>query len=52
MDQNDNKEEEKGYLGNMLVRILDNLQLTIKNIHIRFEDTELADKPYSLGISL
>jgi hypothetical protein len=33
-------------------KMLDNLYLSIKNIHIRFESTSTADKLYSFGFSL
>ena len=34
------------------MKVVDNLQITIKNIHIRFEDTILNSTPYSFGITL
>ena len=44
------EEEEKGYFGNMLTKIIDNVQVTIRDIHIRYED-ELTKK-YSFGVTL
>lgn len=37
----------------LVTKIVDNLQVTIKNIHIRYEDQSiLTESPYSLGLSL
>lgn len=37
----------------LVTKIVDNLQVTIKNIHIRYEDDSLlTEEPYSLGIIL
>ena len=37
----------------LLIKILDNIQVTIKNIHVRYEDTGNArTPPYSLGFTL
>lgn len=36
----------------LVTKVIDNLQVTIKNIHVRYEDTEgqgLADEPYAVG---
>lgn len=32
------KESEDGYFSKLVVKIIDNLQVTIKDIHIRYED--------------
>lgn len=37
-------------LDNIYIRVLDNLQFSIKNIHVRYEDN--IDKQYSFGITL
>ena len=47
--QNQNKGENSSYIEKITTRIIDNLELTIKNIHIRFENTE---KNYQYGITL
>ena len=40
-------------MGRLLTRIVDNIQVTIKNIHIRYEDAELIpNKPFSFGFTL
>lgn len=37
----------------LVTKIIDNLQVTIKNIHIRYEDDSiLTEDPYSVGITL
>jgi hypothetical protein len=36
--------QEKGYFGKIVQRIIDNLQISIKNIHVRIE-SELAPVP-------
>jgi vacuolar protein sorting-associated protein 13A/C len=50
------KEElkEEGFFDKLITKILDNLQLTIKNIHIRYEDrlSTGKDQPFSLGVTL
>lgn len=38
---------------NLITKIIDNLQVTIRNIHIRYEDDSvLTESPYSIGITL
>jgi hypothetical protein len=37
---------------NLSARVVDNIQLSIKNIHIRFEDTHLFREPISMGLTL
>lgn len=38
---------------NLITKIVDNLQVTIKNIHIRYEDDSvLTESPYSVGLTL
>ncbi|KAK6198690.1 vacuolar sorting [Scheffersomyces amazonensis] len=37
----------------LITKIVDNLQVTIKNIHIRYEDeTVLTENPYAVGLTL
>jgi len=36
----------------MLTKIVDNIQVQIKNIHIRYEDTMFFKQPLSMGITL
>ncbi|CCE63509.1 hypothetical protein TPHA_0F00220 [Tetrapisispora phaffii CBS 4417] len=49
-----NNENNETFMQSLLTKIVDNLQITIKNIHIRYEDTKcvLSKEPYSLGITL
>jgi vacuolar protein sorting-associated protein 13A/C len=44
------KENEEGYFSKLVVKIIDNLQVTIKDIHIRYEDE--ITKAYSFGVTL
>ena len=44
------EEEEQGYFSKMIVRIIDNIQVTVKDIHIRYEDE--ITKKYSFGVTL
>lgn len=47
----DSKEDSMGK--RFLIKVLDNVQVTIKNIHIRYEDAgSQRTTPYSLGITL
>jgi|LauGreDrversion4_2_1035121.scaffolds.fasta_scaffold61758_2 hypothetical protein len=34
------------------MKVLDNIQIKIKDIHLRLEDPESLDSPYSFGIVL
>lgn len=44
------EETEEGYFSKMVVKIIDNIQVTIKNIHVRYEDE--ITKNYSFGVTL
>ncbi|EAZ62765.2 vacuolar sorting [Scheffersomyces stipitis CBS 6054] len=45
--------QNETFTESLITKIVDNLQVTIKNIHIRYEDDSvLAESPYALGISL
>ena len=44
------KDSEEGYFSKLVVKIIDNLQVTIKDIHIRYED-HLTNE-YSFGVTL
>ena len=41
-----------GYLDKLSSKIIDNIQIDIKNIHIRLEDHTTSGEPWSLGITL
>lgn len=48
----DDKANES-FTESLITKIIDNLQVTIKNIHIRYEDDGiLTETPYSVGITL
>jgi len=38
MNKQKDEEKEKGYLDNLMIKILDNIHLSIKNIHVRYEE--------------
>jgi len=44
--------ESEGYLSKLMTRIVDNVQVTIKQIHIRYEDTLFSRHPLALGVTL
>lgn len=43
----------QSFAESLITKIIDNLQFTIKNIHIRYEDDAvLTESPYSIGLTL
>ena len=47
------KEKEKGWMETWTSKIVDNLEINLKNIHIRYEDTHsLNGSTYSAGVTL
>lgn len=50
-EQNDNGGD--GYLSQIVNKVIDNVQFTMRNIHIRYED-HISDPghPFSVGITL
>lgn len=43
----------ESFTESLITKIVDNLQVTIKNIHVRYEDDSvLTENPYSLGFTL
>lgn len=46
------KEDSSSFLLNLTTKIVDNLQICIQNIHIRYEDTMFFQKPICMGITL
>lgn len=53
-NQNENdKLKNQSFTDSLISKIIDNLQITIKNIHIRYEDLNCFTKmPYALGFTL
>ena len=49
-EQSKKEDEEQGYFGKMVVKIIDNIQVTVKNIHVRYEDH--ITRKYSFGVTL
>lgn len=48
-----NINNNESFTESLVTKIVDNLQVTIKNIHIRYEDDSiLTEDPYSVGITL
>jgi hypothetical protein len=45
-------EKNEGFWGRLKTIILDNLQVTIKNFHIRIESSENLREPFSFGVTL
>lgn len=50
----DTNASSESFKQSLITKIIDNLQITIKNIHIRYEDTNaiFGNTPYSLGLTL
>lgn len=46
--------KNESFTESLVTKIVDNLQVQIKNIHIRYEDTEciFTDTPYAIGVTL
>ena len=44
--------DEPGYFAKMIEKVIDNLQVNIKKIYIRYEDKLTADKPFCIGVKL
>ena len=53
-DEDEEEEEEKGYIARLGRKIVDNLQVTVRNVHIRLEYLEHAPggRPVALGLTL
>ena len=49
INQESKSDEEMGYLDRLNSKIIDNIQIDIKNIHIRLEDHTTSSEPLSLG---
>lgn len=43
---------DKTFAEKLVTQIINNIQIKIKNIHIRFEDKSSAKKPFAFGVSL
>lgn len=50
-EKNPNISSKSGYFDLIIAKIIDNIQLKIENIHIRFEN-DIMDYPFTLGITL
>lgn len=36
----------------LIARIVNNIQITVKKVHVRYEDTKTSSAPFALGITL
>ncbi|GMM33802.1 membrane morphogenesis protein [Saccharomycopsis crataegensis] len=49
----DQSKKQESFTESLITKIVDNLQVTIKNIHLRYEDASVfTNAPYSVGITL
>ena len=49
--ERDEEWESAGTMGRLALRVLDNMQLDIKNVHVRFEDRlSNPERPFAAGI--
>ncbi|KAL0230023.1 hypothetical protein PCE1_003587 [Barthelona sp. PCE] len=46
------KKKKKGFVDNIVTLILNNLQITLRNIHIKVDDTSVASHNCAIGITL
>jgi len=45
--------EDSGFLTNLTTKVLDNVQISIKNIHVRYEDPDFRKRwPLAMGLTL
>lgn len=48
-----NKEQvDKGFVEKLTAQIINNLQIKITNVHLRYEDSHNASHPFSIGVTL
>jgi len=53
MTKEEKKAQKKGMFARIAIRVIDNLEIDIKDIHIRFEDSFcFTNKPYAFGITI
>lgn len=47
------KKKDPGYFAKLLAKVIDNVQINIKNLYIRLEDTlSYPDTPWAMGLIL
>lgn len=52
-ESNAQNEKADGYFGQIWNAIVDNIQITIRNIHVRYQDiTSCPDRPFGVGFTL
>ncbi|KAI8911617.1 hypothetical protein EDD86DRAFT_202866 [Gorgonomyces haynaldii] len=53
LKQQKQTQEQQSYFGPLIATIVDNVQISIKNIHIRFEDVHTTpENPFAVGVTL
>ncbi|XP_017049520.1 vacuolar protein sorting-associated protein 13 [Drosophila ficusphila] len=50
--EKDNPKPDAGFTEKLTAQIINNLQVQITNVHLRYEDTTTTGSPFSFGISL
>ncbi|KAK8865949.1 hypothetical protein IAR55_001098 [Kwoniella newhampshirensis] len=49
----DNDETKQSYIGAIISKVVDNVQIHVKNIHVRYEDgSSTPDHPFAAGVTL
>lgn len=52
-ESEEDREKNENFMESLTTKIVDNLQITIKNIHLRYEDQDTFTKePYAIGLTL
>lgn len=46
------KEKDKGYFANLQASIVNNVQIEVNNVHIRYQDHDNAGTPFAFGITV
>ena len=46
------KEKDKGYFANLQAAVVNNLQIEIENVHIRYQDYDQNGKPFAFGVTI
>lgn len=47
-----NKGKDKGYFANLQASVVNNLQIEISNVHIRYQDFDNSGKPFAFGVTI
>lgn len=52
ISQNPEDLGENSFVGQFVTKILNNLQITVQNLHLRYEDTGSNKTPFAFGVTL